>query len=288
MSNKNKIFIFIILAILVVSVIVNIYFLISSKKVEKTPSNNTSNLLLDESLDENEINNNNTANNTISNNVSNTNTNTNTTNTVTKVNLSNETNDTSTQIISNNSEANIDEFKKLLIDYSVGIQRISYNDENLESNTILLFLAKQYFDSNSNKQSSLKIDTTYASTVENIHKYLTELTGKDYSNINHLDSYSNYIGYSSSNNAYIYGKDISNIKNEEYECPTLEFTKENDNGTYTAEGQIIRIVNNEETVYNVTVDFKINSNYKYQKYQIISLKSANKSFYPDNTVHLID
>ena len=67
----------------------------------------------------------------------------------------------------------------------------------------------------------------------------------------------------------------------------LELTEEK-NGVYTAKGEVIRIANSEETAYDITLTFQINQNYTYQKYQIISLKSANKSFYPDNTVHLIE
>ena len=77
-----------------------------------------------------------------------------------------------------NEDVNIDELKEFFQKYSLGIQRISFEEETLESNTILLFIAKEYFDSKSNK-SSLNVDTNYAATLENVHKYLSELTGKD-------------------------------------------------------------------------------------------------------------
>ena len=45
-------------------------------------------------------------------------------------------------------------------------------------------------------------------------------------------------------------------------------------------------VNTEETVYEVTLKFKFNANYSYQRFKIVSLKANNTSFYPDNTRHL--
>lgn len=277
MSNKSKIFIIIILLVIIVLAIVSVYFLVFSKNKQTMPAETQ---IQNETQIESE--------NIVSNEIIPDNTTSNVTNTqVTKVNLSNETNSTSTEVISNNSEVSIDELKELLINYSVGIQRIAYGGENLESNTILLFLAKQYFEGSSNKNTSLKVDTTYASTVKNIHKYLTELTGTNYNSIQYINSYKNYVGYSSGTSSYEYGADISILRNEEYECPKLELTEEKD-GIYTAKGEVIRIANNEETVYDITLTFQINQNYTYQKYQIISLKSANKSFYPDNTVHLIE
>lgn len=283
MSNKSKIILLIITIVLVIIALISTYFLIFAKDKENTNLNEPENLSKNEILNET----NESQNNSIENTASNTNTNSNTNKSVTKVNLSDETNSTQTEIITNNSEANVDELKQFLKTYSVGIQRINYKNETLESNTILLFLAKQFFDTNSNKKASLKVDTKYATTVENIHKYLTELTGNDYNNTEYLNSYKNYIGYSPSNKAYTYGSNISDLKNEEYECPKLELTEEKD-GIYTAEGEVIRIRNNEETVYSITLTFKINPNYTYQKYQILSLKPANKSFYPDNTAHLVE
>lgn len=278
MSNKSKILIFILLIVIILIIALSVYFLVFSKNKHQVPAENQSqnnSLPTNEVEDENKIENiTNTA--STSQNTS-----------VTKIDLSEDTNSTKSETIANSSEANIDELKKLLETYSVGIQRITYGGENLESNTILLFLAKQYFDGSANKKSSLKIDTTYASTVKNIHKYLTELIGTNYNNVQSINSFKNYVGYSQATNSYEYGADISTLKNEQYECPKLELTEEK-NGIYTAKGEVIRIANNEETVYDITLNFQINQNYTYQKYQIVSLKSANKSFYPDNTVHLVE
>ena len=279
MSNKLKIFLFIVLFIIIVLVLVSVYFLVfnqESKNVIQEPTQNIiQNEVQVEADDKNETDTENIISNT-----------TNTIQNVTSVNLSNTVESNSTEEI-DDTGVNIKEIKKLMESYAIGIHRISYSGENLESNTILLLLAKQYFDTNSNKKNSLKVDSKYATTVENMHKYLTELTGNNYNNIEYLSSYKNYIGYASSNRAYVYGKDISQLKNEEYECPKLELTNE-ENGIYTAKGEVIRIKDNVETVYDISLKFQINENYTYQKYQIVSLKTANKSFYPDNTVHLVE
>ena len=279
MSNKLKIFLFIVLFIIIVLVLVSVYFLVfnqESKNVIQEPTQNIiQNEVQVEADDKNETDTENIISNT-----------TNTIQNVTSVNLSNTVESNSTEEI-DDTGVNLNELKKLMESYAIGIHRISYSGENLESNTILLLLAKQYFDTNSNKKNSLKVDSKYATTVENMHKYLTELTGNNYNNIEYLSSYKNYIGYASSNRAYVYGKDISQLKNEEYECPKLELTNE-ENGIYTAKGEVIRIKDNVETVYDISLKFQINENYTYQKYQIVSLKTANKSFYPDNTVHLVE
>lgn len=285
MTNKQKILIFILLIIIILITAFCVYFFIFAENKNSTPVQNVSE---SENLEENKTEENKVEENTIQNEVQTENTVSNTTNTtISKSNTVAETNTTSSEPEPKNTELDIDEVKKLLETYSVGIQRIIYGGENLESNTILLFLAKQYFDSSSNKQSSLKVDTTYASTVKNIHKYLTELVGTNYNNVKSINSYKNYVGYSSGTNSYEYGADIAVLKDEQYECPKLELTQEK-NGVYTAKGEVIRIANGEETAYDITLTFQINQNYTYQKYQIISLKSANKSFYPDNTVRLIE
>ena len=182
-------------------------------------------------------------------------------------------------------DIDLDELKTLIEQYAVGIERIDYQYENLESNTILLFIAKRFFDTNSSK-SSLDIDTKYASTASNFHKYLTELTGKKYKDIEYINSYTNYIGYSKTNKAYVLGKDSSIITNENYVCTAIEVVdKEND--LYTARAIIRRTANDVKTVYQITFNFKLNKDYEYQKYHITALNAINSSFYPDNTVHLV-
>lgn len=282
MTKKSKILIIILLIILLLIAAFCVYYFVFAKSTATTPSENIS---TNQNLEENEIAENNVGNetnteNTVSNTVV-----TNTTNTSSEKTSVSEEPEEETKPRS--TEPEIDELKELLETYSIGIQRIIYGGENLESNTILLYLAKQYFDGSTGKKNSLKVDTTYASTVKNIHKYLTELVGTNYNNVQYINSYKNYVGYSSGTNSYEYGPNISELKDEKYECPKLELTEEK-NGVYTAKGEVIRISNNVETAYDITLTFQINQNYTYQKYQIVSLKSANKSFYPDNTAHLIE
>lgn len=180
---------------------------------------------------------------------------------------------------------NLDELRSLIQSYSLGINRLSTDTENLESNTILLFIAKEYFD-NRPSTSSLSNNTIYASTAENIHKYLEELTGNDYSDIDYIPSYNNYIGYTPSSKAYVFGPNSSTITKEKYECTDVKITQEI-NDVYTALAKITRTVDDVKTNYDIEITFELNSNYTYQKYNIKSLKSRNTSFYPDNTVRLI-
>lgn len=265
-KSKKQLYISIILLIvLIIVVALNIYILISKN------NNNTNSTLSLENL--NNVQNNA---NTIFNEIN-------------EQNISNNSADisnTNSIVVDFTDGLDTEELRKFMESYSVGIQRISFEEENLESNTILLFIAKQYFDSNTNK-SSLEINTNYAPTVKNIHKFLSELTGKDYSNIEYLPSYANYIGYLSSSKSYEFGSDYTNIKREIYTCSDLSIIDES-NGLYTAKANVSRTIDKEITNYEITFTFTINEQFTYQKYCIKSLKIKNTSFYPDNTIHLVD
>ncbi len=262
-SNKKQIIILIVLLIiLIIAIIAN--FFVWSYTAEPVNTITPSNIAEEES--ENII------------------SNTNVQNKISNI-INNETNTSEPVVVNLNEDINMDELKEFFERYSLGIQRISFDEENLESNTILLFIAKEYFDTNSNK-NSLNVDTNYAPTLENIHKYLTELTGKDYSNIKYLKSYNNYIGYASSSNSYIYGKDYELITREKYKCTEATITND-DNGLYTAVAKVTRTLNKQDTNYELTFTFTLNSGYTYEKYCVKSLKVKNTSFYPDNTIHFI-
>ena len=291
MENKSKInivkifFIVLLILIILLSVTLNIFFFIkyinNNNSDIKTNNNNSNDEYIDSILP------NNTSSNTNAEFISNT--------TIDLENTTKPINQVSNSIIIDLTNDNqvtttvdtysIDELKTLIEQYSVGIQRIDYQYENLESNTILLFIAKKYFDTNSSK-SSLKADTKYASTATNFHKYLTELTGKKYKDIEFINSFTNYIGYSKTNRAYVLGVDSSIITDEEYTCTAIEVVDKQDD-LYTAKAIISRKANDVNTIYQVTFTFKINTEYEYQKYQIIDFNAVNSSFYPDNTVHLI-
>lgn len=268
-SSKIKLILLIILSIiLVLLIIANIYFFY---KKDETISFKSSNLDQNVTNNTSNVENQSVKNTSISNSISNT----------------TETNSVENSITVNFSDGlDTDELKDFIEKYSVGIQRISFDEENLESNTILLFIAKQYFDSNTNK-SSLDVNTQYASTVQNIHTFLSELTGKDYSNVKYIPSYANYIGYLSSSNSYVFGQDYNNIKKEVYNCSNLSILDE-ENGLYTAKADVSRTIDDEITNYEITFTFTINQKYTYAKYCIKSLKIKNTSFYPDNTIHLVD
>lgn len=271
-KSKIQLFILIILIIiLIVAVVLNIYLLMSKKDNNKNIAE-TENVNIAQNISENNLNQTDYTTN-----------NTNTTNTFSNsLDISN----INSVVVDFTDGLDTEELRKFMEMYSVGIQRISFDEENLESNTILLFIAKQYFDSNTNK-SSLEINTNYAATVENVHKFLSELTGKDYSNVEYIPSYANYIGYISSSKSYIFGSDYNNIKREIYNCSDLSIINE-DNGLYTATAKVSRTIDKEVTNYELTFTFTINQNFTYAKYCIKSLKIKNTSFYPDNTIHLID
>lgn len=207
-----------------------------------------------------------------------------TTSTPIKLNTSNTT--TSNNTSSAHPSFNEFELEVFIENYAVGIERISYTEETLESNTILLYIAEQYLASKSNK-SSLKIDTKYATTAENIHKYLTDITNTDYTNIKKIPAYNNYISYSDSSKSYLYGKDHTILLRESYDCSNISILEEQA-GVYTASANVTRLLDDIKTNYEITFTFKLNTNYTYEKFKILSLKANNISFTPDNTVHFVD
>lgn len=181
-------------------------------------------------------------------------------------------------------EIDVEAFKDTLEWYSLGINRISYDEETLESNTILLAITKEFFNSHSN--DGLEVGTKYTQSVENMHKFLKELTDKDLGK-NPIQSYNNYIGFAQSTKSYLYGKDIKILDREDYKCKDLKFSEKHGD-SYTATAKITRTLDYIDTVYDVEVEFKINKDYTYQQFNIISLKAKNTSFFPDNTVRLVD
>lgn len=215
----------------------------------------------------------------------------NTTNTNTAVEVSKNTvkqepvNTTITPAIFTDIDTN--EVEDFVNQFAIGINKLKLQDNtNLESNTILLYIAQQYFTAKSNTSNSLTVDTSYASSAENFHKFLSELTINDYSNIDYLKSYNNYIGYIVRSKSYAYGKDYSTLAKEKYKCKDVTITNKEDN-IYTAEADVIRTYDGEESTYKVTFTFKVNNNYKYQKYKLLSLKSKITSGAVDNAIHLV-
>ena len=185
------------------------------------------------------------------------------------------------------TDINTSEVKNFVNQFAIGINKLKLPDTTvLESNTILLYIAQQYFSSKSSLSSSLNVDTTYAASTENFHKFLSELTINDYSTVDYLKSYNNYIGYFSHSKSYVYGKDYSTLSKEKYTCTDVTITNKEDN-IYTAEANVTRTYEGEESTYKITFTFKVNSNYKYQKYKLLSLKSRITSGSVDNAIHLV-
>lgn len=265
--SKKQIFLLIFLIIiLLVAVGLNIYFVCFKTTKSITSNNEVSNTIKNTNTVDNIIE------NSINNNVNNS-----------TLNETIDLSDKNPVVVDFTDDVDLEEVRQLMEDYGLAIQRVNLDSENLENNTILLLIAKRYFDSNSNK-SSLEVDTKYAATADNVHKFLTELTGLDYSNTKRIQSYSNYVNYATNSNSYIYGKDYNVFSKEKYKCSDISITNE-ENGTYTANAIITRTIDKEVTNYNVTFDFKVNKDYTYEKYCIKSLKARNTSFDPDNTMH---
>ena len=186
------------------------------------------------------------------------------------------------------NEVILEEINDLLESYAIGLNRTTTDVNNLESNTMYLFMAKNYFNNKTNKSDSTNQDKyIYASTKENFHKYLEELTGLEYTKMKSIPSFNNYIGYVKASNSYAFGPNAKEILKEKYSVSNTKITHEAF-GQYTATTHITRHVDGVDTNYDVEFTFKLNDNYTYTKYNILSLKAKNTSFYPDNTLRLID
>lgn len=185
------------------------------------------------------------------------------------------------------TDINTSEVKDFVNQFAIGINKIKLpNTDNLESNTILLYITQQYFSSKSSLANPTTVDTSYASSTENFHKFLGEFTINDYSTVNYLRSYNNYIGYSSHSKSYVYGKDYSILSEEKYNCTDVTILNKEDN-IYTAEANVTRTYEGTEATYKITFTFKVNGNYKYQKYKLLSLKSRLTSGSVDNEIHFV-
>lgn len=185
------------------------------------------------------------------------------------------------------TDINTNEVEDFVEQFAIGINKLDLNNtSDLESNTILLYIAQQYFSAKSNNYNSLTVDTTYASSAENFHKFLSEFTINDYSTITNLKSYTNYIGYVSRSKSYIYGKGYETIAKEKYTCEDVSITNKDDN-VYSAKAKVTRNYEGETATYDVIFTFKVNGNYKYQKYKLLSLESKLTSGSLENIIHLV-
>ena len=182
----------------------------TANTIENAVSNTTNNVISNALANE-------VSNNTISNNVVVQNTASDETNTVKRTSHATVTQSDERTDFSN---INLDEVNKFITDFAIGINRISFEEENLESNTVLLYIAKHFFDTTNSR--SLNISPEYAATAKNMHKYLTEFTGNDYTKKESIGSFTNYIKYASTSKAYVDEKDIKTLSRESYKASDIE------------------------------------------------------------------
>lgn len=289
-TYKQKNIIIFLLIILSISICYNIYLSLYHQKNFSTPSQIlSSNSTNSESVVINE-NNKNTNNTTsfISNQTSAENTISNTSITENKTETT-----TNTTIISNvtserntTDEIDITALKDFIEQYGIGINRISYEQDNLESNTILLIIARRYFNSIPAKDIPSDMKDKFILNDENAKAFIKELTGKEFTG-DYIKTYSNYINYSAGSDSYVYGKDITNITQEKYTCTDLKIEKLTDS-TYTVNAKVERELDEEITLYEVVMEIELNQDYTYQQFKVINLEAKNKSKYPDNTIHLVE
>lgn len=285
--------------ILILSILLNIYLLLkdnnldinlmlSKKSMESNTLNN--NLIINNNTSDNNVDNN-TINNNISNNYFENE------NNIINTTISNTTISASTKTEVSDSEFNSEEFKKLIELYSLGIHRVSdTNPDEKEKNSVLLTVGMKYFNfcasSKKNNDSISNFSTKYATTTENLHLFLSELTKKQYTS-EVLPTYEDYIKYNFNSKSYSYGSNSSYLTSEIYEVLDLKtYTPTND--IYTVEANIKRIAkyNNDinlEDTFKVTFKVKLNSNYTYTKYKIMSMYFENvDNKAPNRTFNLVD
>lgn len=184
-------------------------------------------------------------------------------------------------------EIDLDQIKTFVNQFAIGINKLDLQDsKNLESNTILLYITQQYFSKQSNSSASLSVNTDYAASSTNFHKFLNEFTANDYSKTDYIKSYNNYIGYISRSKAYVYGNDYTILSKEKYNCESVTITNKEDD-VYTATAIVSRTYGEEKNDYEIKFSFKINNNYKYQKYKLLSLKSNLISGDVETVIHLV-
>lgn len=156
--------------------------------------------------------------------------------------------------------------KQELKNYALGIGRFDDIIDSTEENTILLVITANAMESQRYTNKDAKKASNYATTKDNVHKFIEELTSIKLNNP--LVSYNNYIGYSQASNAYIWGKDGNPFAGEKYEILTLEFNEKNNSG-FKVSGLIEKIANEKRFVYHYNATISSNgSDYSYNKYQI--------------------
>lgn len=187
--------------------------------------------------------------------------------------------------VSNSNTFAIEDFKNFLNYYGYAINRLSnLNNDELEKNTIYVYMAMKYFDSQASKSSGLDtMNTQFAKNVENVNKFIYDISKLQITEP--LATYEDYVTYSGYSKAYEYGKN-SNIL-EQYKCTDAKIESNTDNG-YNVIAQISRITSDSTINYEVSINVQLNKDYSYVPYYITSIVPTNLTEDFDTTFHLIN
>lgn len=208
------------------------------------------------------------------------------TNTFTSNSLVNETtNNSNTTNTLPSDTLDLENFKDFLNSYAYAINRLTnLNNDELEKNTIYIYIAMKYFDSQSIKTASLDTtNTQFAKTQDNINKFIYDISGSEITGT--LPTYVDYVTYSTFSNSYDYGTK-SNIL-EQYNCTDVQIARETDAG-YNVTAKITRTTLDKNVDYEVSINVTLNENFSYVPYKITSIVATNLSEPFDTTFHLVN
>lgn len=178
-----------------------------------------------------------------------------------------------------------DALKQELKIYALGLGRFDDIIDSKEENTVLLVMAANAMQTQRTSNKDTSNASKYATTKENIDKFIEELTGKKPDNV--LESYNNFIGYSQASKAYVWGKDGNPFGSEKYEVLTLEFSEKNNSG-FKVSGLIEKTLNGKRYVYHFNATISSNGDdYSYIPYQIKTF-TYNLSEGEDEVLRLSD
>lgn len=187
--------------------------------------------------------------------------------------------------VSNSNTFAIEDFKNFLNYYGYAINRLSnLNNDELEKNTIYVYMAMKYFDSQASKSSGLNtMNTQFAKNVENVNKFIYDISKIQITEP--LATYEDYVTYSGYSKSYEYGKN-SNIL-EQYKCTNAKIESTTNDG-YNVIAQISRITADSTINYEVSINVQLNEDYSYVPYYITSIVPKNLTEDFDTTFHLIN
>ena len=207
------------------------------------------------------------------------------TNTVTNLPANETTNNSNTVNNIPSDTLNLEDFRDFLNSYAYAINRLTnLNNDELEKNTIYIYIAMKYFDSQSIKTASLDTtNTQFAKTQDNINKFIYDISGSEITGT--LPTYVDYVTYSTFANSYDYGVK-SNIL-EQYNCTDVQIARETDSG-YNVTAKITRTTLDTKADYEVSINVTLNENFTYVPYRITSIVSTNLSEPFDTTFHLVN